>query len=278
MPSTGDKTLKFLKKKCIKYSKRTDSNDYVYVGTKFNDIPYVIVLKKRPDTKTDEDRKHIYDPLYAKFRADNLDIIKTINVLNPKYEKIRKLLRIGTVSETDVKEYLSKEKTNLFGISYFKDIEPAFMSCITSFIGDWKVVQVKEWYDNGRIKKIESYVNGIQVGIWRTWHINGELAEEVNYVDGKIEGEWKKWYDNGQMSQKVFCKKGRFSGKFTSWYRDGKIYQEANYKNGKLFGQRRKWYSNGNICEEENYVDEELAGQWRLWSETGELLNEIFYS
>src|SRR5579872_7449727 len=84
MLKSGGSTLRALKKQCGRYLRCID---YVYKGCIFDDDPYLIVLKKRSKTKSNETRKNVTNSLYAEFRADTLDVIAIINICNPQQTK-----------------------------------------------------------------------------------------------------------------------------------------------------------------------------------------------
>ena len=160
-------------------------NDDQYVYKMCNDEWIVIMRKLKPtrkrtraqlkntdpvieiETKTNESRSHVSDPMYAKFRANVLYVIKIVNannggeiqeVINNNYRTTKYVVGQNVVPD-HFDDRLDCIMTS--GIHYFKTIEAAFYyfrSIPPDFTGKWK-----RWNDCGKIWSEENYINGHRV-------------------------------------------------------------------------------------------------------------------
>ena len=55
-----------------------------------------------------------------------------------------------------------------------------------------------EWYENGQIKKEETFKDNIWHGKHSYWYESGQKMRESRDVNGEYEGMWVSWYENGQ--------------------------------------------------------------------------------
>jgi hypothetical protein len=108
-----------------------ESEEYVYKSC-YN---YIVVLLKLADTKTNESRSKITNPLYAKYRANKLKVIAIVHKFDPtklitevensSYERNKVIYKVGKILEiSDYDDDL--ENVCSTGIHYFKTVEPAF--------------------------------------------------------------------------------------------------------------------------------------------------------
>src|ERR1700757_3705433 len=65
-----------LKDFCNNFIVEKDKNQYVYK----NCSNCIVIMKKLPDTQTNEDRQDVKDMNYAKFRADKLFVVAIVTV------------------------------------------------------------------------------------------------------------------------------------------------------------------------------------------------------
>lgn len=144
---------------------------------------WLIILKKCPDTKTNEARDYVFDKFYAKFRANKLEVIKIINIRSPQntkttiiseFKDIKTKYTVGEIINANSYE----EDINIIcapGIHYFKTIRPAYYYRRPSnnYTGKWYT-----WHDNG-LKSMEGcYKYGIKEGTWNSWDDIGIKMEE----------------------------------------------------------------------------------------------------
>ena len=115
--------------------------------------------------------------------------------------------------------------------------------------------QIKEMYNNGKVKILFYVKDGKKDGLFTKWHENGQKREETNFKNGKLDGIGASWHENGQKSSEINFKNGKEDGLYTKWDENGVKQSEENYKDGKLDGQRTLWHDNGQKEYEGNYKD-----------------------
>jgi antitoxin component YwqK of YwqJK toxin-antitoxin module len=107
---------------------------------------------------------------------------------------------------------------------------------------------VRRFHDNGRLREIGIYGNGVKVGRWRTfdvqgrlltetwwsgqpaqlqtgwsatWHANGALKESGAWISGQKEGFWRTWGEDGTPASAGLFDQGEHSGPWRTWTGDG---------------------------------------------------------
>ena len=80
----------------------------------------------------------------------------------------------------------------------------------------------KEWYENGKLKKQETYVHGRRHGKVSEWYENGQLRYEQNY-QGNVNINGVSIQDNSSIIS---------DGLWTEWHANGEKMKEGKYLNG----------------------------------------------
>ena len=200
---------------------KTDTNDRsskIYKACKNS----IVTLKLLSSSVTNENRRHVVNPDFAKFRTDKA---RVISIVNPETEE--KLAEDSSMYRDDfvykvgkiVKSHFNPDINRVCGggIHYFKTKETAL---------SWFYQQTHNKYSDGK-----------SAG----WHENGQKRYEGSYKDGKMDGKWTNWYDNGQKKNEGSHKDGYSNGKWTGWYSNGQKAYEQSYKDGKRDGKRTEW-------------------------------------
>ena len=229
----GDMVIKRIRDKCAPYIK---NDQYVYKNCYCN---IIVVLKKTDKTITNESRKSVINPKYAKFRGNRFEVVCMFKVFDCDYEYVR----APSCYNNDF--YYEKncivevenfdpdiEHVHSTGIHYFKDV-------LAAYFYDLDLIDVSSPIDFS--------------GQWILYYDDGRKMVDFNYVNGKLEGKCKKWYNNGQIS----C--------------------DRNYVNGKLEGNCIQWHSNGKMRTKKNYTDFILNGECTEWNESGQIINKQNY-
>jgi antitoxin component YwqK of YwqJK toxin-antitoxin module len=153
--------------------------------------PYIVTLEKLPDTKTNECRKDIKFPQYAKYRANKLLVKSIIHKLSgEEIDEIKNTIYHKKITYT--KNQIIKcdnydENIDVVrgaGIHYYLSKEVALNLELS---GDHKYNGLyNEWYDNGQLE-YEGYFNGSTAnGSHKVYNINGKLISDKSYVKGLI--------------------------------------------------------------------------------------------
>lgn len=118
---------------------------------------------------------------------------------------------------------------------------------------------IREYDDQGRIKRETSYIRGIRHGWRRTYHTNGRLFKEVFFVLGRKHGFEHGFYPNGMMSCEIPYRAGRLHGTMRLYYQNGTCLNETEYVHGLRHGFER-WYFKDGIIDEIPYRSDHRHG------------------
>ncbi len=89
------------------------------------------------------------------------------------------------------------------------------------------------YYENGQLKLIRHYADGIENGEEKEYYRDGILKQQGNFIQGKEDGKWEMYYPNGQLKQVSFFVKGRLTGESISYYSTGKIKTQEKIEDGR---------------------------------------------
>lgn len=159
-----------LKKMHKKYPYESDES-YVYklCYSTTNQKTWIVIMQKLKETKTNEERKRVYEKMLAKFRADKLKVIEIFNAIDPdetttmivnRFNKKTLTYEVGKIVEAD-KYDENIDKVCSGGVHYFKSLDAAFyfnrpLAGCTGY-----------WFDingDGGIDYVLKYINGIFAG------------------------------------------------------------------------------------------------------------------
>jgi Family of unknown function (DUF5758)/MORN repeat variant len=165
--------------------------------------------------KTNENRKGVVNPNYAKFRTDKALVIDIENFHTK--EKMETdismhdqhfIYRVG--EEVNVGNY--DENTDEIcapGIHYFKTKEAAEGWWFGEHSWRYRHGLVKNWYESGELYSEINYNNhAYNDGSYRVWHANKHLSIECNYKNGKLDGLYRRWYECGTLAEEKNYKEG----------------------------------------------------------------------
>lgn len=93
---------------------------------------------------------------------------------------------------------------------------------------------VYKYYENGKIKEICNWRNGIQHGRFELFYENGNREETSDWIEGKREGKLEIWYENGQKESEYFFKAGIENGICKLYNDKGKLIKQLTYINGNI--------------------------------------------
>ena len=172
---------------------------------------------------------------------------------------------------------------------YYGDVVKAEYTLLNGKING----QLKVYHYNGKIKKIGSYTNGIENGIFKEYDDKGNLEAEYSMSNGELNGSLKVYYPNGKLKKSGNYLKGKEHGNFVEYddegnkeaeyvmangmkngvlkiYEDGRIDVSTTYKDDVRNGQRIEYYYNyetGKLKLKQigDYLNDEKNGTWKLF-------------
>ncbi len=140
---------------------------------------------------------------------------------------------------------------------------------------------LKEFYQNGVLRRTGNFRNGRAEGIFRHYDDKGHLKSEATYQDGKLYGPTKSYYENGQLESEFNFFDNEFDGIQKVYYPSGEIWREFTYQGGTrldksgnpVSGMLKEYHDNGILVLEENYVAGRLQGAAQYYDREGHLAN-----
>jgi hypothetical protein len=229
------------------YGHYIDDPQYVY---KICQNSWIVIMKKLSDTKTNEGRKNIVNPMHVKYRANKLLVCVIFSVHDPA-QTMKRIVNIYTnksliymINKIVIPDHFDTDQEAVcsVGIHYFNSIYSAlyYRAVPDQYTGHWI-----NWYHNGQINEEGDYRNGKKIGLWTEWYENGQIGSICEYQNGNETGSWTLWYETGHMFEKGNLLKNVMTGSWTVWYENGQKKCEGDYLNGCRVGHWIEWYETG---------------------------------
>ncbi len=183
---------------------------------------------------------------------DSLFIKDTIPKTTYIYDSIFK------VREIQIKSKNQKDTTEWDFGYYYADSSLVFnnfnrLFSLKTFINAKKNGTFFQWYNNGKLWKVENYYMGIEIGTWLEWYENGNLLSmgDYGYSDADKNLKYRFMANTIDLGIPPYSKAignlgyKRLNGTWTYWYPNGQINKIENYSNGKKIGNWTEYYENG---------------------------------
>ncbi len=140
---------------------------------------------------------------------------------------------------------------------------------VGTFIDEKLTGLYKKFFENGQ-KYIEiEYDQGIENGFFKEYYSNGVLKSDGEYINGRINGRQNIYFENGILSQVATYDNDVLNGETRIYFPGGQIRQISNYKNGKLHGSFRIYHENGTLLSYRNYADDRQQGPFFTYYDNG---------
>jgi antitoxin component YwqK of YwqJK toxin-antitoxin module len=214
----------------LAYKELIDDPDSVY---RMCNHHYLVIMQKTPETRTNEARNDVVDPKCAKFRANILNVILIINVLDGKIINTIKITEQGSINGVEMtigcciesNRYDNKLSIYSHGIYYYNSIEPAFYrrTVPEKYTGQWI-----RYHDNGNKSIRANYIDGKKEGVWLHWEEAGYLSHGETYLNDKEHGDWVSWCGDVKICKGVYVD-GKRQGIWTYWRYDKTKHSEILY-------------------------------------------------
>jgi len=129
----------------------------------------------------------------------------------------------------------------------------------------------------GNVHKEGDYLDGQKNGSWTEYYGNGVVKSITTYVAGLKQGIEITMDDRGNLLSKKYFHNDMLDGESLQ-YKRGKIIEKKTYQNGMLTGLVSKYYDNGRIMEESNYTNGKIDGNAKWYDQEGNVTLEYEYS
>ena len=83
----------------------------------------------------------------------------------------------------------------------------------------------QRWSNNGQLRRLDHYDNGVLHGESKEWTVYGQLIKHFNYHSDGLHGFQQRWYDNGQLKYTCHANHRVFL-QSSSWEENGDKHQD----------------------------------------------------
>jgi len=135
----------------------------------------------------------------------------------------------------------------------------------------------REYYDNGQLKVLGKFKDGVREGQWFSYHNNGQIENEMNYKNGKANGLWRGYYKTGEIKVEFYCEDGKFHGDMVGYYKNGQPAEKSKYNKDLLNGNSILYFKDGTIKSLGEYKNDIRYGKWVDYFENGQPWVEVAY-
>lgn len=152
------------------------------------------------------------------------------------------------------------------------------LKSVTDFIQGVHKVKTTIYYDNGHKASEGSYIDQQKDGVWNYYNQNDILVKVEGYNAGSRHGLWKTYSpEDGVLLEECEFANGLRNGSYKTYYTNGKISLDETYLNGKTNGKSTAYYPNGNISVTGNYLKGWRDGEWHQYDVNGKIRNTTVY-
>ena len=149
---------------------------------------------------------------------------------------------------------------------------------IVEYKNNKKVGEEISFDNNGKLRCITNYVDGVENGKKTMFYKSGEKRSESNFVNGKLHGEEFEYNKNGQIHCIVKYEDGLAHGKAIQFTYSGKLEVEVNFYKGKKHGEVIYYhYDSKTIQKRYHYKMGVLHGKTEIFDKNGNIKQTRYY-
>jgi antitoxin component YwqK of YwqJK toxin-antitoxin module len=194
-----------------------------------------------------------------------------------------------------------EESGNILSVENFKDgklngpfeyFQNGKLREVGHMVDNKKNGEVKAYWVNQNLKRIENFKMGIAEGEFKEFFIGGTLMSSGKTKLGLPRGTWQWYYENEKLKREMvytdgvrtksseWDKKGNMlyeqewkgniqHGSCKYWNIHGLLVKNYNYRNGKLHGKFTDYYQTGVNRSSGNMKYDMMQGDWTFWFHNG---------
>lgn len=148
----------------------------------------------------------------------------------------------------------------------------------------------KDYYQDGKVRIVGSYYNGIPDGVRREYDDKGNIVkgyvfengiktgEGITDNNGYKQGSWTEYHDDGSVKAKGKYINGNRVGEWKFYFSGGQLDQQGTYNNkGKSTGEWKKWNESGILVKDENFDNGLHEGDYQEYNDSGKTIVKGIY-
>jgi antitoxin component YwqK of YwqJK toxin-antitoxin module len=120
----------------------------------------------------------------------------------------------------------------------------------------------KEFFENGKVKRIVYYKNGLPDGSHKQFSFDGKLMVDIGFKEGKNHGSWTYYFDDSKVANIQNWNKGIKNGEFKTLDNKGLILKQEFFKKGVPEGKHIENYEDGNSKHVTIYLKGEVIEEY----------------
>lgn len=151
------------------------------------------------------------------------------------------------------------------------------LKSVTEFLQGVHKVRTVIYYENGKKASEGAYIDQQKDGLWRYYSNKDTLIKEESYSEGKRSGLWRTYSPDGILLEECDYSNDKRSGLFKTYYLNGKVSLEETYLNGKTNGKSTSYYPNGNVSVTGDYHNGWRDGEWNTYDVNGKIRSTMVY-
>ena len=151
------------------------------------------------------------------------------------------------------------------------------LKSVTEFLQGVHKVRTVIYYENGKKASEGAYIDQQKDGLWRYYSNKDTLIKEESYSEGKRSGLWRTYSPDGILLEECDYSNDKRSGLFKTYYLNGKVSLEETYLNGKTNGKSTSYYPNGNVSVTGDYHNGWRDGEWYTYDVNGKIRSSMVY-
>ncbi len=135
----------------------------------------------------------------------------------------------------------------------------------------------KGYYDNGAIRQICLYKNGMLNNMSKLYYPHGKVLAEIKYVNNVPSGTCRKFFESGTPQENVTMFDGQREGTTTTFYPNGNPKETVEYTKGIQQGSCKRYYEKGPLAANFKYKNDMVDGDYREFYENGTFKRWVHY-
>jgi antitoxin component YwqK of YwqJK toxin-antitoxin module len=152
------------------------------------------------------------------------------------------------------------------------------LKSVTEFQQGVHKVKTTIYHENGRKASEGAYIDQLKDGEWRYYSNQDTLIKVEHYKAGDRDGLWQTYSTSGVLLEECNYLNNKRNGLYKTYYLNGIVSYEADYVAGKTNGKSSSYYPNGQVSTTGNYHNGWRDGEWNSYDVNGKIRSTMLYA